>query len=487
VETDFMTLSAALSTRLLWLIMITVLFVLTTPRVDLPQAVASDLETAKSLIAMVQVKQYDTIRVGAAIVIGHRHRKLYLVTAGHLIRKQGQPSADLKVSIRLTFAPGEKLAAHVLADYDSSLDLAVIRIQADDSLLQALGELSFPQTSSPKKLRPVENLRVIGNPYSNAWHVGLRYDFSSLDGAEVRFTPGLDFPGFSGGGLFNAEWQLVGMVTKTDPLVGIATNVDDILAKLRDWNYPVTLSPADTATATTGTVVDETDTGTSVQLRILLKLDRIRNLLDVGNYEKALREATDLTEFAPKCAPCQIMKARAHLRLGERTSALRALDAALQSEPGNTDAIIRKSALLIDIADYSGAIRLLNELLQSESWNTLARYNLGLAYLLNRQYPQANNHYSAVLESPREDLRPGAALGLGLSVLLTSTTTSSISQATNHFRRAICLKSDLVKVLRGQDFADHEENYARYAKVVQGIFSEDYYQTLLAKVENYTC
>jgi hypothetical protein len=47
--------------------------------------------------------------------------------------------------------------------------------------------------------------------------------------------------GYSGGGLFDSNWLLVGMIRAVDPPFGYAISIDQIVAQLKDWGYPVNL------------------------------------------------------------------------------------------------------------------------------------------------------------------------------------------------------------------------------------------------------
>src|SRR5262249_3476078 len=47
--------------------------------------------------------------------------------------------------------------------------------------------------------------------------------------------------GYSGGALFNANWQLVGMIRADEPPFAHALAIDQVLSQLKAWRYPVNL------------------------------------------------------------------------------------------------------------------------------------------------------------------------------------------------------------------------------------------------------
>ena len=207
------------------------------------QTGAPEADTVKPLIAMLSVRgEGDTVAAsGAAIIVGRRSNRLYLVTALHLAVPQGRPAKE--VIVRLAFLPGESVRARVLEHIDRDLDLAVLSIVDTREFNEELDKLPYDRLATDS-LKPRDRLYAMGNPEGQAWFSnvspdrfrGVHNDLLEVESSTIRV-------GHSGGGLFNDGWLLVGMVSHVDPPVSRAVPIERILNRLRQWNYPVDLRP----------------------------------------------------------------------------------------------------------------------------------------------------------------------------------------------------------------------------------------------------
>ncbi len=207
------------------------------------QTGAPEADTVKPLIAMLSVRgEGDTVAAsGAAIIVGRRSNRLYLVTALHLAVPQGRPAKE--VVVRLAFLPGESVRARVLEHIDRDLDLAVLSIVDTREFNEELDKLPYDRLATDS-LKPRDRLYAMGNPEGQAWFSnvspdrfrGVHNDLLEVESSTIRV-------GHSGGGLFNDGWLLVGMVSHVDPPVSRAVPIERILNRLRQWNYPVDLRP----------------------------------------------------------------------------------------------------------------------------------------------------------------------------------------------------------------------------------------------------
>src|SRR5712692_9773567 len=64
-------------------------------------------------------------------------------------------------------------------------------------------------------------------------------------GDRIVFESNFIREGHSGGGLFTAEWELVGMILADQPPYGRALSMASVLSALEGWNYSADLTPSE--------------------------------------------------------------------------------------------------------------------------------------------------------------------------------------------------------------------------------------------------
>jgi hypothetical protein len=84
---------------------------------------------------------------------------------------------------------------------------------------------------------------LIGHPNGHLWETTVKpAAVSRQEGPRIYFQSELVAPGNSGGGLFNQNRELVGIVRKADPPYGEAISIVAALQWLQRFNYPILLS-----------------------------------------------------------------------------------------------------------------------------------------------------------------------------------------------------------------------------------------------------
>lgn len=197
-------------------------------------ATSSQLEmadTVKPLVAdLIGANGY-----GAAVVVGFSDNHLWLMTDLHLFG--GQPGSSPAVrTARIRFAGASEISADLI-DYDESLDLALIAVEGlsptsppfDDSLkLPVVGQTKDIKTEDPKAFvahsASVGSQVKVEGPFAIEEVTPSKFVVASTIGATTSGAPLLD-----------SCQQIIGLVAAGGGKSLIATPIDPILDKLREW------------------------------------------------------------------------------------------------------------------------------------------------------------------------------------------------------------------------------------------------------------
>ena len=207
-----------------------------------PDEARSDADEAKRLIVMIEGKMQGAKVIGAGIIIGSHADRLYIATANHVVRR-GTKRLE-QVRVRLKLLPGQEVEAEVLSDFDRNLDLAVLSVKGVKALAIPVDEIPFQLLGPAAGLKRGDEVFTIGYPRGMRWQVNVNPDrIAENIGDSLAFESQLVAKGHSGGGLFNKDWELVGMITADQPPNGVAARIDRVLKQLKRWDYPVKLTP----------------------------------------------------------------------------------------------------------------------------------------------------------------------------------------------------------------------------------------------------
>lgn len=181
--------------------------------------------------------------VGAGIIVGEGRGQLYIATAGHVVRRGTREAGNLAVI--LESARTDSLSATLMPQADSSLDLAVITVPSSAVPAHAARPLRFDRRGDVRSLRFGDEVSPVGCPRGQCWEAPARPDrFVYVLGDEIGFESAAVGPGHSGGALFNAWWEIVGLIEESSPPRGSAISIDRVIAQVRAWGYPVDLTKA---------------------------------------------------------------------------------------------------------------------------------------------------------------------------------------------------------------------------------------------------
>jgi hypothetical protein len=200
-------------------------------------------EAAKQLIVHVigYFNDGKIEKLGAGIVFGIDEGRVYIATADHVLRHQGQVADEVRVAFR---GQSQELIA---ADRDTAhaqLDLAVVAvarrfIKAFDSR-----SLAFDRRGAVEALKSGDPVTPIGCPNGECWAPATTPDRVFAGGRfSISFESVSITTGHSGGGLFNEWWELVGMITDREGQIARADAIpiNTLLETVAGWGYPVDL------------------------------------------------------------------------------------------------------------------------------------------------------------------------------------------------------------------------------------------------------
>ncbi len=196
-------------------------------------------DRVKDLIVVVRSDFGGGSAMAAGIIFGTEADRTYILTANHNVRRgvAGQnPAAEIVVQFR--WLPGESTPATLLNSFDESLDLAVIAVKQNPG-----AGLRLDWLGDSDSLSPGDSVFFIGHPKGNLWEATVKpAAVSRHEGPRIYFQSELVAPGNSGGGLFNQNRELVGIVRKADPPYGEAVSIVAAIRWLQRFDYPILLS-----------------------------------------------------------------------------------------------------------------------------------------------------------------------------------------------------------------------------------------------------
>ena len=209
---------------------------------------------AKKMIVMIEggIPNRDGKEVsGAGIIVGFGiddqdwPTKVYIATAKHVVVENGLPKSKEAENIKVFFKlidEEEEFSAEIVKVH-KELDLALLEVtELSAFFADALTVLSFNKVRNANSLKCVGEVRIIGYPQGVKWHTPQLPDrFSSVSEKEIYFESRAILVGSSGGGLFDEQWNLVGMVTEDSPPRAKALRISTLIKNIEDWGYPTKL------------------------------------------------------------------------------------------------------------------------------------------------------------------------------------------------------------------------------------------------------
>jgi S1-C subfamily serine protease len=225
-------------------------------------------ENAARLLVMIEATVEGHESLGAGIVFAISGDKAYVLTANHVVRSlvHTPPSVASAVEVRFKDRPDRPVPAKVLDHQAMDLDLTVLEVSGIGQIdLEAYGPFPFDIFGRSDGLERGDPVYPIGYPGGYGWGSPIHPDRFDrfVDQKYLYFQSPYVQLGHSGGGLFTADWRLIGIVLAVAQAPNVrAVRIEQALHKIQAWGFHVGTSQAQTPqtplrTATAEAVKDE--------------------------------------------------------------------------------------------------------------------------------------------------------------------------------------------------------------------------------------
>ena len=204
-------------------------------------------DAAEQLVVMIEGTIGGERSLGAGIIFNRTADALLIVTARHVVVGQGSTEgASARVMLRML--PGEPMTARVLETFLRE-DLAVLKIDGVSKFERDLASLKLDRLGDAGAVQIRDEVYAIGQPNQARWEVNLVGDLvTRIDATVFAVRSAGVAPGSSGGGLFNAQRLLIGLVQKDVAPDAEAIRIDEVTRVLKRAGYTVAWqAPAATA------------------------------------------------------------------------------------------------------------------------------------------------------------------------------------------------------------------------------------------------
>jgi hypothetical protein len=207
-------------------------------------------EDARRLIVMINGEAPDAAVFGAGIIIGSSDKRLYILTANHVLRGGAGSQVFDKLRVRL-WAPWSASRWVELGgdsvqplEYDTDLDVAALALELPESLGNYAQQIAVDCLTSSHAVSVRMPVHLIGQAGLVSWNY-------STTGNQVAQKPTADLiqvetaveaaSGYSGGGAFTSQWELVGLIQSDAPPELRVLPIHKALAWAARKSYPISL------------------------------------------------------------------------------------------------------------------------------------------------------------------------------------------------------------------------------------------------------
>ena len=188
-------------------------------------------------------------RSTAGIIVGGDGKYVFVVTANHVLREKNREGTLKQDRFRVEFFDAHGVAQFEAVPhpdkFDDDLDIALLVVSENPDFpnIRFEEEIRFGRLGESGTFESTNKLRTIGHGRRD-WdeQVSRPEEFRDKVGVHLLFgIQNAPIDGDSGGGLFNDEDELIGMILKTDVEDGKAIDIETVLEKVRYWRVPIDL------------------------------------------------------------------------------------------------------------------------------------------------------------------------------------------------------------------------------------------------------
>ena len=202
----------------------------------LPPPQSEGLQAQRSVVVKLRIhrpRQPD--ETAAGFFVGKDQQSAYFITAYHALGPNSQGVSARSVQLQFYNSP-QNFDALIFDNFDEGLDLGVVRTSVGN-LPRGLSRMGR------KDVAPDVPIHIIGHPSAGDWSVwsgSVQNEFAS-SGDVHHFSTNRDESlagGYSGGAVFDADGNFLGIHISTTTSYGIAAKSSEIVTQLTAWRVP---------------------------------------------------------------------------------------------------------------------------------------------------------------------------------------------------------------------------------------------------------
>ncbi|MBU2676467.1 MAG: serine protease [Gammaproteobacteria bacterium] len=196
----------------------------------------------RNLVVMMKFRDgTGAVSNGAGIIIDQNEQRTLIATAGHNLRDE---LSELHTNFEVFFYtdPGRGFSAQAVPDIISDYDFGLVIVDAQNTPDILGAGRAADVIGLDSILSDSEKVFVVGYGGGLAWKHGLMPDpVRRISVAELQIESNAQLPGQSGGGVFNQDWSLIGMIYEVEANMAKALPISVVLDEVRNSKFSVGL------------------------------------------------------------------------------------------------------------------------------------------------------------------------------------------------------------------------------------------------------
>lgn len=204
---------------------------------------------AKAFVVLIRTRfsTSGSQQFGAGVIVAVRDNAIYVVTARHVVHQERGGKAVVEVAFgadEKRYAPAAVVPAKPKPSGEPLSDLAVVQVDARAAPTDASTGLNWAVVRHQTNVFDLKDVAVIGNPGARGKTVTPPGPAQFASSYELRVNSGVMEQGYSGGGAFDRQWRLVGIVYEDRGSFAAAYPIEPVLKLVGGMGVPVDLTAA---------------------------------------------------------------------------------------------------------------------------------------------------------------------------------------------------------------------------------------------------